>query len=231
MILPGSWMSEAISIMTRRQQLPLQDKEILLTFDDGPVSAGQLSSQLSALLSEREVQACFCVVGCLAAERMDLLHQLHEEGHTLANHSYTHRWLQTLRYEVLEEEIDRCDELLSSVSGRSVWARPPFGVALRRERLFFAHRHQKLVPVSFFAFDTEVKDERGADRLFAQMLTHIKRERGGALVLHEQAYNHRRGEEKEPRLWLVERLKAWVDTLQDEGYHFVSIESIRVQLP
>src|SRR5499425_1650766 len=85
--------------------LPLADKEVVLTFDDGPWP-GTTSAVLNAL-SRECVRATFFLVGRNAAAHPDLARRELAEGHTVAHHSFRHPRLDRLNPDAAEAEIDR----------------------------------------------------------------------------------------------------------------------------
>lgn len=70
--------------------LDLQDKELVLTFDDGPSSA-TTARVLDALASEC-VKATFFLIGRNAAGLPHLVARTAREGHSIANHTQNHPW-------------------------------------------------------------------------------------------------------------------------------------------
>ena len=85
--------------------LPLQPKEIVLTFDDGPLP-GTTERVLDALRHEC-VRATFFMLGRNAAAYPALARRVAAEGHTVAHHTYSHPLLSHMSVERAEAEIDR----------------------------------------------------------------------------------------------------------------------------
>jgi peptidoglycan-N-acetylglucosamine deacetylase len=85
--------------------LPLEDKEVVLTFDDGP-NPGTTSAVLDALKHEC-VLAMFFLIGQNAAAHPDLAKRELADGHTVAHHSFSHPRLDLMRPDSAEAEIDR----------------------------------------------------------------------------------------------------------------------------
>ena len=85
--------------------LPLADKEVVLTFDDGPWP-GTTSAVLDALKREC-VHATFFLVGRNAAAHPELAKRELAEGHTVAHHSFRHPLLNRMGAAAAEAEIDR----------------------------------------------------------------------------------------------------------------------------
>lgn len=87
------------------QTLPLADKEVVLTFDDGPWP-GTTPRVLEALKHEC-VQATFFLIGRNAAAHPELARREAAEGHTVAHHTYAHPLLDRMAPEAAIAEIDR----------------------------------------------------------------------------------------------------------------------------
>lgn len=77
---------------------------VALTFDDGPdpVQTPALLDQLR----KNGVKATFCLVGRQAKKYPDLVRRIYAEGHTLCNHSWSHRFdLGKQTYATIREEL------------------------------------------------------------------------------------------------------------------------------
>lgn len=61
---------------------------IYITIDDGPTAG--VTDQILNILSEYNTPATFFTLGSRAKKRKPLLRRMFEEGHLVANHSYTH---------------------------------------------------------------------------------------------------------------------------------------------
>src|SRR6267142_181503 len=85
--------------------LPLADKEVVLTFDDGPWP-GTTTSVLDTLAREC-VRATFFLLGRNAAAHPELARRELAEGHTVAHHSYHHPLLDHMSPSAAMAEIDR----------------------------------------------------------------------------------------------------------------------------
>ncbi len=87
------------------QTLPLEDHEVVLTFDDGPWPP--TTRKVLAALAHECVHATFFLIGKPASEHPELVRQIAAEGHTIGHHTWTHFNLQQLTYENAVEQIDR----------------------------------------------------------------------------------------------------------------------------
>jgi peptidoglycan/xylan/chitin deacetylase (PgdA/CDA1 family) len=87
------------------QTLPLEDHEVVLTFDDGPWPA--TTPRVLAALARECVRATFFLIGKPASEHPGLVRRLAAEGHTVAHHTWTHHNLKYMKPEQAVGEIDK----------------------------------------------------------------------------------------------------------------------------
>jgi peptidoglycan/xylan/chitin deacetylase (PgdA/CDA1 family) len=71
-----------------RESLPLNDREVVLTFDDGPLPP--YTTRILDVLAAQCVKATFFMVGQMAQAHPQLVKRVAAEGHTIANHSQSH---------------------------------------------------------------------------------------------------------------------------------------------
>jgi peptidoglycan/xylan/chitin deacetylase (PgdA/CDA1 family) len=87
------------------QTLPLEDHEVVLTFDDGP-SPPTTPRVLTALAHEC-VRATFFLIGRHASEHPELVRRAAAEGHSIGHHTWMHHNLAKIEPSEALEEIDR----------------------------------------------------------------------------------------------------------------------------
>lgn len=87
------------------QALQLQDREVVLTFDDGPSPA--TDARILAALAEQCVRATFFLIGRPASEHPDLVRQIAAAGHSIGHHTWSHHNLRQLKLEDATDEIDK----------------------------------------------------------------------------------------------------------------------------
>lgn len=87
------------------QTLPLEDHEVVLTFDDGPWPA--TDRKILAALAQECVRATFFLIGRPAAHHPDQVRRMAAEGHTVAHHTWSHRNLKYMKPEAAIGEIDK----------------------------------------------------------------------------------------------------------------------------
>jgi peptidoglycan/xylan/chitin deacetylase (PgdA/CDA1 family) len=70
------------------KSLPLQDKEVVLTFDDGPMPP--YTNRVLEVLAEHCVRANYFIIGRMARGYPDLMRQIRASGHVIGTHSQNH---------------------------------------------------------------------------------------------------------------------------------------------
>lgn len=87
------------------QTLPLQPKELVLTFDDGPWPT--TTPKVLDALKRECVRATFFLVGRNAEAHPALARREVAEGHSVGHHTYSHPLLDRMPIEKAEADIDR----------------------------------------------------------------------------------------------------------------------------
>jgi peptidoglycan/xylan/chitin deacetylase (PgdA/CDA1 family) len=101
-----------VGLQSFPQTLPLQDREVVLTFDDGPNPP--TTTKILAALARECVKATFFLIGQSAAAHPDLVKRIAAEGHTVGHHSWAHPDMKKVGNAEAIAQIDRgiaADEL------------------------------------------------------------------------------------------------------------------------
>lgn len=94
-----------IGTMQYGETLPLEDHEVVLTFDDGPIP--KYSNQILAILASQCIQATFFEIGRMAKEYPEGVRKLIAAGHTVGTHSQNHPLsMNKMPIERARQEID-----------------------------------------------------------------------------------------------------------------------------
>lgn len=107
-----------VGLQSFPQTLPLGDREVVLTFDDGP-NPGTTTKILDALKTEC-LQATFFLIGQNAAAHPALVKRIAAEGHSIGHHSFAHPNLGLVSHAEAVAQIERgisADEL--ALNGRA----------------------------------------------------------------------------------------------------------------
>ncbi|MFD7324373.1 polysaccharide deacetylase family protein [Streptomyces sp. NPDC059875] len=101
-------------------------KCIALTFDAGP---GKDTPHLLDVLKEKQVPATFFLLGKKHVDRYpEVVKRIADEGHEVANHTWSHRILTDLEAGEVRDELSRTQEAIEKITGRRpTLMRPPQG--------------------------------------------------------------------------------------------------------
>jgi peptidoglycan-N-acetylglucosamine deacetylase len=105
---------------------PADGAPIHLTFDDGPNPT--YTPQVLDLLAQHRAQATFFVVGQWVADHPDVAQRIVDEGHVIANHTWSHERLEGVSREVFDAQVGATEEQIATTTGRPpACLRPPYG--------------------------------------------------------------------------------------------------------
>lgn len=136
------------------------EKQIAISFDDGP--ANNFTPQILQILKVHNVQAAFFCIGTKIAENELLLKRIHEEGHVIGNHSFSHHYLFDFFFEKkVIDDLKMTDEAIKDVIGlQPKLFRPPYGVLNPSIKKAILRGNYIPVGWSVRSLDTVIKDEK-----------------------------------------------------------------------
>lgn len=101
-------------------------KRVALTFDDGP--APKSTEKVLKALERFKLHSTFFMIGQNVVQSPGLAKEVHDAGHELANHSFTHPSLGSLSQQRVEQELRLCQDAIEKHAGvQPSWLRPPYG--------------------------------------------------------------------------------------------------------
>jgi len=185
-----------------------------LTFDDGPNPA--VTPALLDLLGRHDAKATFFLIGKRTRAFPGLAKEIAERGHAVGNHTETHPNLVFLSRRRIAEELDRCDDAITSATGKPTrWMRPPYG--FRGPQLGGVVRRRGgagVVMWSMTAYDWKPQPPE-------QLINRLHRARGGDIVLlHDADHRVLEGD----RRHTVAALEYWLPRWKEAGIRFVSLD-------
>jgi peptidoglycan/xylan/chitin deacetylase (PgdA/CDA1 family) len=164
----------------RRLPSSQSDRQVVLTFDDGPDP--EVTPRVLQILGRCRAQATFFCVAERAERHPDIVRAIVDGGHRVENHSLKHApYFALLGRDAMMEEVARAQKILSRLAGRPPrYFRPPAG--MKNPCVDFVLRALGLELVSWTrrGFDTVTRDPQRVLR----RLTRGLRE-GDILLLHD----------------------------------------------
>lgn len=124
MFSPGA---DYFFVSLRGKDLPMAPGAVLFRFDDGPDD--RYTPQLLDLMREHGQRAVFAVTGENVLRSPHLIRRMHEEGHIIANHTFSHPYhVLLLPYRRMLEELAKTNDAVRAVTGSTpVYFCPPIG--------------------------------------------------------------------------------------------------------
>ncbi len=166
--------------------------------------------EMIKILDELEVEANFFFEGKYAAKHNDQVLRVHEAGHVVGNHSYSHPsdW-GTLSYEGFKEEMVKTNEILSGVIDEPITYFAPPGGEFNDETI----RAADDLEMYSILWTVDTIDWRGDAKEVILDRVQSKVSPGSLILMH-------------PKEATVEALKPLIKSLKAEGYQFKTIDEV-----
>jgi peptidoglycan/xylan/chitin deacetylase (PgdA/CDA1 family) len=174
-----------VGTMQYARTLPLQDHEVVLTFDDGPLP--KYSNQILNILAAHCAKATFFLVGSQAKANPEGVRKVRDAGHTVATHTQNHPvGMDRLPFERSKQEIEQGIASVTAALGDGTAPAPFLRIpGLRRTdaiEKFAASKELQLWSADFPADDWR---DVTANRVYELAMQRLERKRKGILLLHD----------------------------------------------
>jgi peptidoglycan-N-acetylglucosamine deacetylase len=204
--------------MQYHESLPLQDHEVVLTFDDGPLPPH--TNRILDILASECVKATYFMVGKMARNYPDLVRRIYEAGHTIGTHSYDHplsfHKMPLMRAEQeIEDGIESVNWALGGTKTAPFFRIPGLLRAVPVER-YLASRDLQVWSADFPADDWA---RISSNQVYERALKRLEANHKGILLLHDI---HARTVDALPRL---------LKELKRRGYHIVHVVPATAERP
>jgi len=187
----------------------VDSRTVAMTFDDGPHP--KLTPRLLDMLKERNIKATFFVIGKCVAEYPDIAKRIVDEGHEIANHSWSHPQLTKLSSSAFDAEISQTTDAIVKATGvRPVTMRPPYGAI--NPALTKRLNEEYGLSVILWSVDPLDWKIRKSDHVSGHI---IKNAAPGSIILAHDIHAS-----------TVDAMPATLDALQSKGYKFVTVSDL-----
>ncbi len=181
-------------------------KYAALTFDDGP--SGRFTRRLLEGLEEKQVKATFFLCGYRLENYRSLARQIHEQGHEIGLHGYSHGDLGRMSRAEIVRELKKTQALLPQ-DCRCTLLRPPGGSG--GTALSQAAREQGLAIVNW---SVDPRDWANHDAAAVQAAVVESVADGDIILLHDMCDCS------------VDAALGIIDELQAQGFRFVTVSEL-----
>lgn len=181
-------------------------KYVALTFDDGP--SGRFTEELLDGLTQRGVHATFFLCGYRLEDFSDLAQRIHQEGHEIGLHGYSHDSMAEMSAQQIRQELE--DTLALLPQGCSVrLMRPPGGASASQVKQVCEDMDLSIITWSVDPRDWAVHSAPDVEQAVLEQVG------DGDVILMHDMYDS----SIEAALYLVDKLQA-------EGYEFVTVSEL-----
>src|SRR6059036_4354243 len=188
---------------------------IAMTFDDGP--SATITPKLLDLLAARHIKATFFVIGENVAEHPEIVARAAQEGHEIANHSWSHPNFGKMSDENVRRQLQQTDDAIKNATGkRPTLLRPPYGSITAREKRWI---HDEF-GYQIILWDVDPYDwKRPGPAVVRNRI--LKETQPGSIVLSHDIHPG-----------TIEAMPSTLDALEGKGFKFVTVsELIRMARP
>ena len=187
-------------------------KKVYLTFDDGPSSN---TDQILDILKDYDVKATFFVVGKTDERSVKAYQRIVEEGHTLAMHSYSHKYDEIYESkEAFARDLNSLQEYLYETTG--VWPRIyrfPGGSSNTVSKVDMQELIEYLTDIGITYFDWNVASGDAVSRtlpaetIVNNCLSGIEKQKESVILMHDASNKGT----------TVEALPQIIEAIQERG--------------
>lgn len=197
-------------VMRNLSGLNFENKEISLTFDDGPDE--RYTPQLLDVLADNDIKATFFVLGEKAEKYPQLIKRMAREGHTIGLHANKHVGAPFRSYKAMKQDFHHSVVVLMLLGIRVKFYRPPWGLVNIISAKFIKQYHFKSVLWTIHASDWSARVDQ--DHIEKVLVEDVKP--GDIILLHDG-----RGAKDAPQR-TINALKNVLPIMKDNGFIFVS---------
>lgn len=161
------------------------------------------------ILKEKNVHATFFVTGRWASKFPQLIKEIHQAGHQIGNHGYSHAHPNQLSQSQLVEHIKKNEEIIFQIIGikTNIYA-PPYGEYNKQVVKTADEMGYKLI---MWSADTIDWQRPTPDVIISRV--NRKAGNGGIVLMH-------------PIKQTTQALPAMIDSLQNKGFQLVTIAEL-----
>ncbi|MBV8744599.1 MAG: polysaccharide deacetylase family protein, partial [Xanthobacteraceae bacterium] len=175
-----------IGTMSYHDSLPLDDHEIVITFDDGPLPPH--TEKVLEILAAQCVKATYFMIGRMAGAYPASVRKVAAAGHTIGTHSQSHPWFTRMSLAKAQDEIDQGFASVQSALGDEHKVAPFFrfpGLLHRADAEAYLAEHGIMVwSVDFHGDDWHhrISPQEIVKRVMTRLAANHNR---GVLLLHD----------------------------------------------
>lgn len=191
-----------------------EKKQIALTFDDGP---SIYTRKIVEKLNDNNIKATFFMVGYKIEQNIELVKEIHQYGHVIANHSWDHT--NAKEYDSAsaywQAQVEPTNKLIRKITHiETPLFRPPYGKLLNEQIPMLLDKETKII---IWSIDTKDWDDKTNNaQNVAEKATTLAHP-GGIILMHDGGGN---------RQGTLDALDNIIKHYQALNYEFVTVNQM-----
>ncbi len=202
-----------VETVSAKRLLPIysvscEDMKVSLTFDSA--WGAEDIEQIVDTLNRNDIQACFFTVGTWVEKNPEAVRVLSENGMEIGNHSNSHAHVGKMNYEENVEDMKKCNEKISAITGGKVrFYRGAYG-----EYSNEVIQAASSLDMQVIQWDIDTLDYTGktVDEMCKRIQTKIRN--GSIILMHNDTK------------YTAEGLQQIIDTIKELGYEIVPLSEL-----
>lgn len=196
---------------------------VAITFDDGPHPV--FTPKILDVLKRKKVKATFFVLGKHVEKYPEITQRIVEEGHDIANHTYTHRDLAPTTRQIVLHQIRKTEKAIFKATGvKTNLFRPPRGIYSNTVRKLLIKEGYKIILWTVSTLDWR---QVSAEKMLRRVKLYVRD--GGIVLFHDSGALLRR--EGASRERTIEALPLIIDYLRNEqGFKIIPVSEMLYRL-
>ena len=195
----------ANSVMSNGRILYTDKPMIALTYDDGPNP--KVGNRIMDVMAANNGRATFFLVGNRVPTYTSEVQRMAAEGHEIANHSYSHKYLNKYGADVIRDEVAKCNAAVQAACG----------VTPSVMRLPGGNKNSTVLsnvnmPIVLWNIDTRDWDHKNAQKTINEVMSKVK---DGDVILMHELYNA-----------TADASDYLIPTLSSQGYQLVTVSEL-----
>lgn len=184
------------------------EKMIALTFDDGPHY--KYTPMILDALKKYNAKATFFVIGERIKYTPEIIKRIHDEGHSIGNHTYSHSELTKIHSDKAYNEINKTNEAIFELTNQKpILVRPPLGARNKRTDAIIRDEGMSVI---LWNVDSRDWSSQNTNKIYS----HVKKNaREGDIVLMHDFY-----------LQSAEAVEMILEAFITDGFRFVTVNEL-----
>lgn len=189
------------------------EKLIAFTFDDGP--SPTFTPQILNLLAKYNARATFFVNGKEAEKFPEIIKRQYNEGHEIANHTYSHKEVNQMSEEELLLDLKKAHQVVKNIINKDMKLFRPTSGYYDETIVKIASKLDYKVIIWTWGLDSKDWLYKDHNKIAANIYNNINP--GNIVLFHDRGGNREN---------TIKTLHILLPLLQEKGYQFVTVSDL-----